>query len=190
MTDFIADIIVNNGAEFYSEAIDALAYNREDKQLLVEFASGGDYVYGGVEESTFNLLVEAPSVGRFYRNHIQGKYTNLNLNITDIIEREPVKDNVVAFPTADDVRADNGFDVQPQKKWLTQNDEGPFRFDDGTVLAIQPSTFGVKWTNGTLTFEPTFQALSEADALAQFNAALAATGINEAKIVSVTHYFE
>jgi hypothetical protein len=44
--------------------------------MYISFTSGGVYVYDGVSESTYNLLVSAPSVGRFYREHIQGKYTS------------------------------------------------------------------------------------------------------------------
>lgn len=184
MTDFYADVIANNGAEFHSEAIDAIAYNRDDKIMLVEFASGGDYVYGDVEESTFNLFVGAPSVGRFYRNHISGKYTNLGIKVDDVIQNEDPKtdDNVVPlFPNTETPTGVVIGELDGEQLFVAPNEYN----------IIAPSLYTVRWEalDGRIGGSPEFQALGEADALAQFNAALTATGITEARIVSVTHYF-
>lgn len=76
MQDFFYDRVAFDGDEFRSDAIEAIAYNRGDKQLYVEFQSGGEYVYDDVNESTYNLFVMADSLGHFWRDHISGNYTS------------------------------------------------------------------------------------------------------------------
>lgn len=196
MTDYMVDRIAEDGEDFHSSNIDILGYDRESETLYVEFHSSGTvYSYAGVKESTFDMLVNADSVGSFYARHIKGTYTG-------DIEGE-------GFIT---LREDED-PIQPEQKWLSVpegetpdfaqgglvsaggeiriSDEGIFAGGVLTVPVVQPTRFGVRWTNGTLTFEPEFQALSEADALAQFNAAVSQVMPDaDVKIMAVTHYFD
>lgn len=200
MSDFEVDLYAEHGEDFDSSSIDIVGYDRATKTLYVEFHSSDDvYSYEGVEESTYNLLVSSPSVGKFYAHHIKeagypgAKHT----------------DGECIVPREDDDP------IQPEQKWLTTDgDESPFAAEgeqdalritaDGmaifggtpNVSVIAPSRYVVQWTsedfNGAGPFRPEFQAMSEADALAQFNAQVAATfGSNlNIKIQAVTHYFD
>jgi len=83
------DLYAADGEGFNSDSVDIAGYDREGKTLYIEFQSGATvYAYEGVEESTYNLLVTAPSVGRFYRNHIQGNYTSTKYPSGVIEQRE------------------------------------------------------------------------------------------------------
>lgn len=172
MSDYMVDRIAEDCEDFCSSNIDILGYDRASETLYVEFKSGSTvYAYEGVKESTYDMLVNADSVGSFFAHHIKGNYTS-----------DAVGDGIITLREDDDP-------IKPEQKWLTtEGDESPFA--PGGVLS--PSKYGVKWTNGTLTFEPTFEALSEADALAQFNAAVEQVlgADTPVKIVSVTHYFD
>lgn len=193
MSEYLVDRIAEDGEDFKSSNIDILGYDRESETLYVEFHSSGTvYSYAGVKESTFDMLVNADSVGSFYARHIKGTYTG------DI-----AGEDVITLREEEDP-------IQPERKWLTTDgDESPFALTEGeadtvtlnagglfitgtlNVPVMQPAKYGVKWSNGTLTFEPLFEALSEADALAQFNAAVTQVMPDaDVKILAVTHYFE
>ena len=249
-TELLVDLLATDGDEFDSENVYQVGYDRETQTLYVEFQSADTvYSYVGVYESTYNLLVNAPSVGRFVNTHIKGKgfggekYEDALITLRDepevevTTERKPqVGDRVVItsddkFPGGtywngpgtitevhdfsdtviikpDHLNTTGGFKSdewayledggeQGDRKWLsTDSDESPFATDVNEVngfldtLTIGPSKYGVTWTDGGLTFEPTFEAMSEADALAQFQAAISATGIPHAEVRKVTHYFE
>ncbi len=53
-----------------SDMINAVEYIATTKQLGVEFASGGKYVYEGVSPTEYTELVNAPSVGQYFRENI------------------------------------------------------------------------------------------------------------------------
>lgn len=167
MTDFVYDSLAERGEDFDSDAVNILAYNREDKELFIEFVSGGEYVYSDVEESTYNVFKDSSSLGRFYRNHISGKFTNTNRVVGDLVGRDEVEDNAEPVTECVDTTIKNG-----------------------DAEAVRDRRYSVKWTNGTLTFEPEYLALGENDAILQWNDALTSAGITGAKIVSVTRYFD
>ena len=77
MYHFEYNLIAENDADFTSEAIASVAYNRDNNEMAVEFIDGDNlYVYSGVTESTYNLFVGSESLGKFYRSAIQGKFTS------------------------------------------------------------------------------------------------------------------
>lgn len=195
MSEYLVDRRHDNGIDFTSSNIDVLGYDRETETLYVEFHSGATvYSYAGVKESTYDMLINADSVGSFYATYIKGTYTG-DVAGDDVIEQREVEDDP----------------IQPDRKWLTTDGEespfiaegeadairiggdGIFALSGGVITAsiLAPQKYGVKWTNGTLTFEPLFEALSEADALAQFSAAMRQVMPDaDVKIQAVTHYFD
>lgn len=181
MTTYLdVDLYAENGAEFYSSNLDQIGYDRESKTLYVEFQSGPEvYGYEGVEESTYNLLVTAPSVGRFYTQHIQGNYTSTKYDADHVI---------VVRDEADEVSTGDG-NVISQEQANTLFVSGNNAFIN-SVVTVPQARYGVKWENteGTIGGHPEYQAMSERDALAQCRAAIEAAGIDGYKIVSVTHY--
>lgn len=202
MTEFVYDEIAEEMLDFFSNAIERIAYDRENRSLFVEFQTGGEYVYNGVEESTFNLFRTAPSLGRFFQNHIEGEYGGGVKDEYDLISRDDTDD------FADE--EDRPYDYQPRRKWLTSDGDTPNLLDDGGVVAdgttivsdsltansiLVPTRYGVKWVSDNgVSGEPEFYALSEADALAQFEEALkAANTLGFAvtpKVKAVTHYLD
>lgn len=203
MTEFVADLVAENDVDFDSDSIETVAYDREGKRLMVEFQSGGTYAYDDVEESTYLMLVEAPSLNRFWRSHISGTYTS-NKDDFYVVDRE--------------VDVDEPVDYKPTEKWLTNpGGDNPILVEGDldvvslsvngvsgpgfSIPVIKPSRFGVEYTvetDGAMPsgpFRPMYEAMSEADALVQFNNAITAmekvTGWTiKTKIVSVTHYFD
>lgn len=192
MSDYMVDRKAEDGEDFTSSNIDILGYDAESETLYVEFHSSPTvYSYSGVKESTYDMLVNADSVGSFYARHIKGTYDG-EIEGEGVIELREVEDT----------------SPQGDVKWLT-GDESPFALTDTFLssVTVQPAKFGVKYTmtyespDGSQgsgpqgPFEPVFEALSEGDALAQFAEAqkqmenLTGWTINS-KIVSVTHYFE
>ena len=207
MSEYLVDRLAADGDDFDSTNIDLLGYDRASETLYVEFQSGPDvYAYSGVKESTFDMLVSADSVGSFYARHIKGNYDGERVGV-GVIE----------------LREDDEVDpIQPEQKWLSVpegetpdfaqgglvsaggeiriSDEGIFASSALTVPVIKPTRYAVEYTvehDGTSgRYKPEFQAMSEADALAQFNEALngltTVLGWNDVKvkIVSVTHYLD
>lgn len=192
MTDILVDRIAEDGEDFNSSNIDIVGYDAKSETLYVEFHSSGTvYSYAGVKESTFDMLVNADSVGSFYARHIKGTY-----------------DGEVAGEGVITLREDE-VDLKPEQKWLSVPEGETPDFAQGGVVVnaegifggtlsvplVTPSRYGVKWTSDNLgagPFEPEFQAMSEADALAQFNAQVGSIFGTDfhVKIVSVTHYFD
>lgn len=190
MTDLHVHLYAEEGEGFTSSNLDIVGYNRDNKTLYVEFQSGpAVYAYEGVLESTYDMLLNSHSVGSFYANYIQGKYT--------VTKHE---DGYIV-PPADEVEDDP---IQPETKWLSvpegetpdfaQNDPKPYNFMQGLTLSTS-SRYGVRWNSDNIgpgPFEPAFQALSEADALAQFNAQITSVFGSDfhVKILAVVHYFD
>ena len=55
-----------------SSAISKLGYDLKEKKLKVVFNHGREYEYEGVSEDTFKKFLKAPSIGKFYNQHIKG----------------------------------------------------------------------------------------------------------------------
>lgn len=91
LVNFQYDLLSVNGFDHDSDAIETVGYDREGQRLYVEFVSGGTYVFEGVAESTYNLFVGSDSLGNFFRDHIQGRFTSSG-NVTVLFdEREQEK---------------------------------------------------------------------------------------------------
>jgi hypothetical protein len=155
--------------DFDSESIDIIGYDRATKTLFVEFVDSAHvYGYPGVEESTYEMFLGAPSLNRFWREHIKGKFTSDKYDEMTIIA---LRDNVtpVDVTTATDVTGAAGL-----------------------------SRYAVDWyddNNAAISGKPEYQADSEDDALRQFYAQLGeAKGFLGADIQpvvkAVTHYFD
>lgn len=57
-----------------SEAINAVGYDPDTRLLKITFKNQKTYDYHGVPSHVFEGLMRAPSKGRYYRDHIEGKY--------------------------------------------------------------------------------------------------------------------
>lgn len=55
-----------------STAISKIGYDVKEKKLSVLFHHGRQYEYEGVSEDTFKNFLKAPSVGKYYNQHIKG----------------------------------------------------------------------------------------------------------------------
>lgn len=111
--DFIFDDFAEDAVDFDSEAIEALAYNREEALLYVEFQSGGEYIYSDVAESTYNMFKDAPSVGTFYRQFISGKYTSERVQDVSLTARWTT---ATAAQAHDDAYADMNIDPNAESQ--------------------------------------------------------------------------
>jgi len=58
-----------------SRAVAALGYDPETKTARVQFSSGREYEYPGVEEHEFAALRDADSIGRHFNTHWRGRGT-------------------------------------------------------------------------------------------------------------------
>ena len=54
-----------------STAISEVSYDKETKILRIQFARGAEYDYPNVPEIEFKNLVSAPSVGKYFNQHIK-----------------------------------------------------------------------------------------------------------------------
>lgn len=54
-----------------SSAIAEVGYDAEAHILRIVFNHGAEYDYPDIEEKEFQALVSAPSVGRYYNQHIK-----------------------------------------------------------------------------------------------------------------------
>lgn len=57
-----------------SSMIRRVAFDEEKGTLLVSFRSGLRYVYEGVPRAIYDALGKAASAGRFFNEHIRGRY--------------------------------------------------------------------------------------------------------------------
>ena len=60
--------------EVSSSAIRAIGYDATTSFLKITFSEGHTYDFCGVPEHVFNGLLDAPSKGRYYNDHIRGFY--------------------------------------------------------------------------------------------------------------------
>lgn len=181
MTIFV-DAYEVDGDGFNSRSIYLVGYDRDSKTLYIEFHNSNKvYAYDDVEESTYNLFVEAESLNKFWRTHILGRYSN----------------DVVAKGAEFDVRYD-----KPHRPEETVASAGPFvsnetgTFNGSTVTydITAPARYSVKWAplDGDLTFEPEFFVASEQQAIETLhNRLVAALGEGTPyKVLAVTHHFD
>ena len=73
MQDQVHDEVVLHPVE--SSNIKAVGYRVETKQLLVQFKADTLYSYDGVEADTFEALLNAESVGKYFNANIKDRYT-------------------------------------------------------------------------------------------------------------------
>jgi len=57
-----------------SSMISQVGYDKENKQLMVQFLNGGIYSYDQVEEKVYKKLIEAESKGKYFLKKIKDKY--------------------------------------------------------------------------------------------------------------------
>jgi hypothetical protein len=57
-----------------SSNIDAVGYEHETKRLFIRFNSGESYSYSDVGFTQFDALTKVESAGKFFHQHIRGKY--------------------------------------------------------------------------------------------------------------------
>lgn len=57
-----------------SEAVSQIEYDPPARTLFVQFASGEWYSYSGVPPRVHAEFVAAESKGRFFQDHIRGRY--------------------------------------------------------------------------------------------------------------------
>lgn len=57
-----------------SSAIEAVGYDSDDRTLEIEFRHGGVYEYFDVPEEVYRDLLTARSRGRYFHEHVRGKY--------------------------------------------------------------------------------------------------------------------
>ena len=58
-----------------SSNISQIGYQRESKDLYVNFRSSGLYIYKNVPEHIYKLFMEAPSHGEFLNQCIKNEYS-------------------------------------------------------------------------------------------------------------------
>lgn len=59
---------------FNSSAIKRAEYNAETRRMTLWFPEGKPYDYCGVPQSVWDGLVRASSKGRYFNQHIDGRY--------------------------------------------------------------------------------------------------------------------
>lgn len=63
-----------NMIKLNSSNIDSVEYNKENSVLSILFVGGGLYNYSGIPASVFQSLINAPSKGKFFHQHIKDIY--------------------------------------------------------------------------------------------------------------------
>ncbi len=56
-----------------SSHLERVGYDKQAQELYVEFKDGSLYCYTSVSEETYDELVRADSVGKFFHAHIYGQ---------------------------------------------------------------------------------------------------------------------
>lgn len=57
-----------------SSNINSIGYSPEGRTLAVKFNHGGTYHYAGVPPEVWNGMKSAESVGKYFADHVKGKY--------------------------------------------------------------------------------------------------------------------
>lgn len=68
-------------AQLHSHAIRSFTYDRDHRELDVEFGHGEIYRYHGISETLYREFVHAPNHGRFFTRAIRGRYPCERLNV-------------------------------------------------------------------------------------------------------------
>jgi hypothetical protein len=182
---------------FDSTAIDKAAYNNDDKELYLEFTSGGKYVFEDVPRNIFDGLVAASSKGRYYSFNIADDFKSRNGHeqIT-LVPNQPVAratGGVINASTPDFVIDAGSPEFWREEAGLDGIDFSAFNIKVPAYL----SDYGVKYalSNGIVA-EYAVKAANEGEAVVLFNTEVeTATSLlgedfwNGLKILSVTHYF-
>lgn len=69
-----------------SSNVKLIGVNRADKELLVSFKTGSQYIYSGVDEETLQAALDAPSIGKFVSSQIVRKFDSVK--VTDKLFKE------------------------------------------------------------------------------------------------------
>ena len=64
-----------------SRDIAIIGYDINEKRLEIAFRAGGVYRYEGVSEDLFMAFRNAESHGRFFQEHIKGRYSYNKVNL-------------------------------------------------------------------------------------------------------------
>ena len=59
--------------DFNSQTLVAALYDSAQEKLRLDFCDGSRYVYYEVAPGLFRSLIDAPSKGRFFNQHIRGR---------------------------------------------------------------------------------------------------------------------
>lgn len=54
-----------------STSIDCVRYDKDDRNLVVRFIQGSEYVYSDVPQETYQNLLESESKGKFFDKEIK-----------------------------------------------------------------------------------------------------------------------
>lgn len=57
-----------------SNVIESCAYNEADKELTLDFKSGGSHKYSDVPKEIFEGILSAESAGKFFHANIKNKF--------------------------------------------------------------------------------------------------------------------
>lgn len=63
-----------------SSNISTVGYDKESKELEVEFTSGGVYSFKDVPKEKYEEMIKAPSAGRYFLAEIKGRYHHTRLS--------------------------------------------------------------------------------------------------------------
>jgi KTSC domain len=72
--DFAGARAMNKEQNTQSSAIVDTDYDDDRSKLYVTFVGGKTYVYDGVPQDTYDELLAAPSMGKFFNNRIRDRY--------------------------------------------------------------------------------------------------------------------
>ena len=186
------DLRAEDTVDFDSDSVDVVGYDRQTKTLYVEFQSSCNvYSYVGVEESTYNMLVNADSVGTFVAKYIKdngygGEKYDENYYIT-------LREKVPGYVDPATTTAAEAFPATVQSGVQVKDEDSEF-FVPASRIAAPTARFGVRWSlPGTaLGAEPVYEAASVEEALKQFGKeaeAFFGPGV-EVHVKAVVHYFD
>lgn len=57
-----------------SSMINSLGYDKQERNMVVEFANGSEYIYYDVPERVFKRMKDSDSVGQYFHNKIKDQY--------------------------------------------------------------------------------------------------------------------
>jgi len=63
-----------SGIEIESEVIEDLSYNEQRQSLVIKFVKGAKGCYSGVPRELVGQMLQAPSAGAFFVQHIRNAF--------------------------------------------------------------------------------------------------------------------